>query len=561
MRPLTHWRIRAARLPERLTEDAPFDTAFRLPGADALSDFADLLGDAQETAEETTAEDGAPSGEEADFTLPAAIPDDVSGAVELTAELDFGALCADDAELTLELVRGKGRVLADDTPLCAFQNPKDGLLRVPLTRALHAGRRQTIRLCFDASRPAGVLGPVNLHLTTCARLRDTALLPDAAAKTVCLRATLAAMETGRYVLRARAACKGDVWPVHDLPVSLTAGEPQTVEMTLPLPAAPFVPGQTADGPSLRVQLFTQGRLGTLCDETTLLCGFGGQSASYDVPLLPSECLDPDALLARIGRMRLFGVRLDAPAPDCFYRTMTLAGVSVLHPFATETMRERLARHACVCLGDAPLPRMRNLPALDAWLLCGLTACPRTPPADAAPAELLFEAAGRELDAQSPSIAAVLLWLRAVRVRLLAEAARQNRFSGALCPPGVWQDEDVFAALQTALAPTHVGALPLCGAWFAGSKFSADIRAFVDERDASDDLIVRAWLEDDDGKRLAALKRPCPPRGGEIGLLACTLPNEACVLTLCASLSKGGETIEQNQIPVYVGVKGMLEAAF
>ena len=556
MRPLTRWRIRASRLPERLTEDAPFDTSFRLPGADALSAFADLLGGMSDEPG-----DDAQTLQEADFTLPAAIPDDINGAVELAVELDFGALCADDAELMLELVRGRGRVLADDMPLCTFQNQKDGFLRVPLTRALHAGRRQTIRLCFDVSRPAGVLGPVNLHLMTCARLRDIVLLPDAKTQTVRLRATLAAMETGRYVLRARAACKGDAWPVHDLPISLTAGEPQTVEMTLPLPGKPFVPGQPADGPSICVQLLRQGRNGALCDETTLLCGYSGQPASYDIPLLPSECLDPDALLARIGRMRLFGVRLDAPAPDCFYRTMTLAGVSVLHPFATEAMRARLSRHACVSFGDAPLPRMRSLPALDAWLLCGLTACPRTPPADASPAELLFEAAGRELDAQSPNIAAVLLWLRAVRVRLLAEAARQNRFSGALCPPGVWQDEDVFAALQTALAPTHVSVLPLCGAWFAGSTFNASVCAFVDEQDADGDLIVRAWLEDDDGHHLASLKRPCPPRGGEIGLLTCALPSEACVLTLCASLSKGSETIEQSQIPVYVGVKGMLEAAF
>ena len=237
MRPLTHWRIRAARLPERLTEDTLFDASFRLPGADALSAFADLLGGAPD-------EDcgSAPDMQEADFTLPAAIPADVSGTVELAVELDFGTLCADDAELTLELVRGKGRVLADDMPLCAFQNPKDGFLRVPLTRALHAGRKQTIRLCFDASRPAGVLGPVNLRLTTRARLRDVVLLPDAAARTVRLRATLAAMETGRYVLRARTACKGDVLPMHDLPVSLTAGEPQTVEMTLPLPANPFMAG-------------------------------------------------------------------------------------------------------------------------------------------------------------------------------------------------------------------------------------------------------------------------------------------------------------------------------
>ena len=44
MRPLTRWCIRAPRLPERLTENAPPDEAFHLPGADALSAFADLLG-------------------------------------------------------------------------------------------------------------------------------------------------------------------------------------------------------------------------------------------------------------------------------------------------------------------------------------------------------------------------------------------------------------------------------------------------------------------------------------------------------------------------------------
>ncbi|MFR2019783.1 MAG: hypothetical protein ACLS6G_04415, partial [Christensenellales bacterium] len=144
------------------------------PGADALSAFADLLGAPPEGGA-----DDAQAVQEADFPLPAAIPGDVGGAVELTYALDFGALCADDAELTLELVRGRGRVLADDVPLCAFQNPKDGLVRVPLAHALHAGRRQTLRLCFDASRPAGVLGPVCLRLTTRARLRDIALWPDA----------------------------------------------------------------------------------------------------------------------------------------------------------------------------------------------------------------------------------------------------------------------------------------------------------------------------------------------------------------------------------------------
>lgn len=55
--------------------------------------------------------------------------------------------------------------------------------------------------------------------------------------------------------------------------------------------------------------------------------------------------------------------------------------------------------------------------------------------------------------------------------------------------------------------------------------------------------------------------PARRAAGEIGLLTCILPSEACVLTLCVRLSKGGEIIEQSQIPVYVGVKGMLEAAF
>ena len=52
MRPLTRWRIRAPRLPERLTENAPPDEAFHLPGADALSAFADLLGTSPDLVEE-----------------------------------------------------------------------------------------------------------------------------------------------------------------------------------------------------------------------------------------------------------------------------------------------------------------------------------------------------------------------------------------------------------------------------------------------------------------------------------------------------------------------------
>lgn len=561
MRPLNIiWRIFCDDLPARLLEGET-DTAFHLPGADALADFGDLLGEDAVSEASESEPIGAP------FPLPAMIPEDVRGAAELRLKLDFGRLHAQDAELVFELIRGRGRVFIDDMPAAAFQNPKDGLLRVPLFRALHLGRKQTIRLCFDASRPAGVLGGACLHAVSHARLRDTVLVPDKQAGIIRLRTTVCAMDAGDYLLRVLTACAEDAQPIHDYSLSLPAGKQQPVEMAFPFPAPVFQPGTPYTGSAVRLTLFLRASHrgafipGSLCDEQTLSCGYSGKAADYDLPLLPGECADPDALLRRIFPMRLPGFRLDAPASDFFYRKMTLAGLSVFHPVAADAMRERLSRHACVSFGHAPLPRMRSLPILDAWQLCGLTACPRTPPADASPAELLLEAAGRALDPQSPDVAAVLLWLRAVRVRLSAEAARQGRFTGSLCAPGVWQDEDVYAALQTALAPTHVSALPLRGAWFAGSRFSASLRAFVEPEKNADDLIVRAYLEDENGKKLVTFKRRCPPDGGEMGLLECALPNAACVLTLFSSLSHGNQVIEQSQIPVYVGEKGMLEAAF
>lgn len=556
----TGWRIFADDLPARLTENEN-DTAFHLPGADALADFSDLLGESACPDSSETAPTDAP------FPLPAALPEDVRGAAELRLNLDFGKLHAQDAELVFELIRGRGRVFIGDTPAASFQNPKDSMLRVPLFRALHLGRRQTVRLCFDASRPAGVLGGVCLHAVSHARLRDTVLIPDAQTQTVRLQTTVCAMNTGDYLLRVQTACAENEPPVYDDALFLSSGEQQLVVKTFSFPAPRFLPGSPYAGCAVRLTLFKR-RLhrgtffpGSRCDEQTVSCGYSGRPADYDLPLLPEECADPDALLARLSPMRLPGLRLDTPAPDLFYRKMTLSGISVFHPVVTDALRERLSRHACVSFGDAPMPRMRSLPLLDAWQLCGLTACLRTPPANLSPAELLLEAAGKPLDPQSPDVAAILLWLRAVRVRLSAEAARQGRFSGSLCAPGVWQDEDVYAALQTALAPTHISALPLRGAWFAGSRFSASIRAFVEPEKSADDLIVRAYLEDENGKKLATLKRPCPPDGGEIGLLECTLPRSVCVLTLFASLSRGNQIMEQNQIPVYVGEKGMLEAAF
>ena len=208
--------------------------------------------------------------------------------------------------------------------------------------------------------------------------------------------------------------------MHDLPVSLTAGEPQTLEMTLPLPETRLSPGQPADGPPSAFSSSRRAARRALRRAHAVVRLFR-RAREIRYSAAPRRMSRSRALLARIGRLCLPGVRLDVPAPDAFYRAMTLSGVSVLHPFATQALRERLARHACVVFGDAPLSRMRSLPALDAWLLCGLTACPRTARGRHA-RRAASRAAGRELDAQSPNIAAVLLWLRAVRIRLLAEAA-------------------------------------------------------------------------------------------------------------------------------------------
>lgn len=160
MRPLASaWRIRAAGLPEDMTGDAP---AFRLPGTEDLAAFADLLGeDAPDAPADAPAQD-------APFPLPAPIPPRVTGPVELCCEVDFGSLRAQEAELIIEQIQGRGRAYLDEEKIASFapgaRGQTPGALVLPLTRALQLGRKQTLRLCFDETRPAGVCGPVTLRL-------------------------------------------------------------------------------------------------------------------------------------------------------------------------------------------------------------------------------------------------------------------------------------------------------------------------------------------------------------------------------------------------------------
>ena len=94
--------------------------------------------------------------------------------------------------------------------------------------------------------------------------------------------------------------------------------------------------------------------------------------------------------------------------------------------------------------------------------------------------------------------------------------------------------DIADALSTALAPLHLGVLPLCGAWWAGSHFNASLHAFVPQGALSPQqcalsLTATAILEDEEGNVLARCDCVCPPEGGALGTISAILPESSCVL--------------------------------
>ena len=155
---------------------------------------------------------------------------------------------------------------------------------------------------------------------------------------------------------------------------------------------------------------------------------------------------------------------------------------------------------------------------------------------------------------------MLAWLRAVCVRLRAEAIRQGRAGGPLCAPGEGQQDDIRDALHIALAPTHLSALPLYGAWWTGTRFSATVQAFV-SGDETRPLRAEVTLEDMQGGTLAHLEADCPAGGGVLGVIEAQLPDVPCTLELTCRLLAGETAVETHALPVYVGERGPLEAAF
>lgn len=576
---LALWRIRADELPDRLLDMERPSPAFSLPGAASLAGFAELLGEEAKPKASIRTED-----EDAPFPLPAMLPDDVPGCAELFCELDFGALPGDRAVLTFDEIVGCGEILLGDTPIAAFSGASAAeeaaeltaapcALAVDMTDALRRGRKETLRIRFTEARPAGIPGPVFLRMSSGGFMTHLTVLPSAPARTMTVCVNAHAVREGRYALRIspQPACPGlPIPPAREMTLSLNPSESRECRMSLSIPGDLFIPGLPYCHAALRAKLlYMEGTSACPCDSVLIAAGYPGRPALSYVPLSANELAeDCESLIKRLSSMHISSVGLTAPAPDCFYHAAARAGVSV-HQYLPDghSAGARLARHPCVCLDPLPAVSVDRTPAEEAWQLCGVTGMTRTPDPDLTPAGLLQEAAGRVLDISDEGVSNTLSWLSAVSVRLRAEAARQNRLTGPLCAPGQLAQPDIADALLAALTPMHLSALPLLGAWWAGTRFSAALEAFIGDQVAARyrTLTASAVLEDDEGHEIARVDRPFAPRsdgrGTPVGVIEATLPDTACVLTLTCRLMDGHTVLEENSLPIYVGLRGPLEAAF
>lgn len=569
--PLMQWTLQGDDLPERFF-DEPKREAFTLPGAQALSEFADLIG-GDEQQEEAPMEQGV------SYTLGALFEEDLDGKITLTKEIDFGSFYGDRALLMFSHLCGSGEIYLGET--CVARFGKEAQYRqafdmtgmscslcVDLSEALRLGRKETLRLCFDDVRPAGVAGSVFLGVTSRAHLSRVSVQPDALRRTMTVRARISAQRAGRYVLRVQAVsgrAGTAVLLARETDYALDMGEERSVQLALSVDAPVFVSGQSYDAPALNIQLFAREEKdrtdGCLCDEALLLCGYPGAAPRSYLPLLQEDCLgDPKRLCEKIHDLGVNAVLLPEYVPDGLYPALTRAGIAAVQ-HVSEEIRPMFTRYPCLTLLDAPAQEEGVSLEASAWQMAGSVAFPRAIDHTMSGEEMLLEAGGRMIDSASPGVQDALRWLRAVQIRMRAEAARQGRYQGALCSAQDIHCSDVVDALHTAFSPVHVSALPLSGAWWTGTRFSASLEAcFPRKLLEQGSIYACAVLEDDDGAELARVYAPCA-KSGYVGVIEAQLPDTPCVLTLRCALLCRGEAIEENMLPVYVGERGPLEAAF
>ena len=567
--PLTQWMLHADHLPDRLF-DEPKTPAFSLPGADALDEFADLIG-ANAPQEMPPEDDGVP------YALNGFIEEDICGEMIFTKEIDFGELIGDRALLMFGHLAGRGEIYLGEERIACFGGDQQTALRqaydltgmpcalcIDVSEALRLGRKEILRLRFDDARPAGMLGAAFLSVTTRAYLSRVSIQPDTLRRTMCVRARVTAGKAGKYILRVQVVPRiaGEkLPPARETDLDLASNQTHGMQLTLSVDAPAFAAGKAYEAPALKIQLFAEITKGKtlLCDDTLLLCGYPGPAPRAYLPLAQADCLkDPGLLCKKLCDMRIYAAALPEYAPDALYRALADAGIAAVQHVGEE-IRPLFTRYPCVSLLDAPVDEENFSAEAAAWQMAGSVAFVRAIDRTMTHEEMLFEISGKALDSGAQSVKEALSWLRAVQIRLRAEAMRQGRYQGALCSAQEIHSADVQEALIAAFAPVHLSALPLSGAWWTGTRFSASLEAFIDtpQGEAMDACVV---LEDDEGH---ALSRFCASakHSGYLGVIEAQLPDKPCVLSLRSTLVRDGETIEESVLPVYVGERGPLEAAF
>ena len=562
---LSGWTLTADVLPEHLIPEARRD-GFSLPGADALAAFADLLGNEEDIAEESAQAECSVSPS-SPFSLPGMLPDDVSGSAALSREIDFSRLCGEHAALEIDHLCGSGSIELDEKTLHHFGAGCPSVC-LDLTDAMRLGRKQMLTIRFDDAKGAGSAGSVCLKTTGSLRFEDVRITPGAG--TLSAAITIHAAHAGNYAVRA--ACIPDsenaASPWRESIIHLDKPGKGKLSMSFSVRAPRFEPGKPYDAPMLKLELYAlkskADKRGRLSDVRTVMTGYPASAPRAYIPLTKEECrIAPDALLSRAKSANAPALLLTASASGLLYRRCTQEGVALI-PCAPEgpTLCSDAANSPCAApLKTAEMQVLRiSSPATVCAQLCASPASPPLPSADTDD-ELLRDAAGKAVDPAAPETAEALKSLRTLALRLRAEAFRQGQYAGALCAPGEWQDETLLCAMRIALAPLHLSALPLRGAWWAQSRFSASLHVFIPEADRRGLYSVHAELVDAEGCVLAAVSKDCPGAGGAAGCIDAALPDHACVLTLRLRLLRSGALAELQEIPVYVGLRGPLEAAF
>lgn len=556
---LSGWVLTADDLQEA-DEQAMRPEGFSLPGALELREFADLLG----FEEEEKAPEEAPAGRA--FSLPAMLPCWAKGSACLSREIDFSRMAGDHAMLTIDHLCGSGEIKLGERTLYSFGKGIPSA-RIDLTDDLRLGRKQTLSICFDDAKGAGVCGAVLLKTTMTAHFEEIDLTPDPVSQTLKADIRCHLSRAGTYGIRV--ACVPDEenaaspWQEARF-LQAQAGEAK-LSVTVSMRAKRFEAGNPYDAPVIKLTLHAfespKDKRGTLLDAATLMTGYAGDAPRAYVPLTAEECvLNPDALISGAKRLNAHALFLPVPASDLLYRRAALEGVALV-PYSPDGKAE--SKNPCASPVKTPNPQA--LAAMtDAEVciqLCGMTSAPPTADPQAIDRELMLDAAGREIDLAAPEVAKRLTELRALLIRLRAEAARQKMVSGALCAPGEWREDAVAKALKQALSPLHLSALPLRGAWWAQSVFSASLYAFIPPEMRNGVYTAEAVLLTEQGETLASFKRDIGERNAPLGIIKARLPDHACALTLRTRLLRSGAVVEMQEIPVYVGERGPLEAAF